>query len=94
MQGEVYHAFETLSVAGSAVGFTAATYGAATLARVHVATARVRYRMDGTNPTASVGEPLEIGSIIELDSADQVQRIRFISMDGGTASLSCHFGKK
>ena len=88
-----FHAYEDLSVAGTSVGFTAATYGAASIAQVLVQGAPVRFRLDGTAPTATVGDTLEIGDRLELETQDEVQKARFISRDGASATLRCHFGK-
>jgi hypothetical protein len=83
--------FEALSVAGTAVGFTAATYDDAHKASCRVEGAAVRFRMDDTNPTATVGTVLEVGDAFELESHDEIQRIKFISRDGGTATINAHF---
>jgi hypothetical protein len=88
-----FFAFETVSVGGSAIGFTVATYATANQARVFVESAAIRFRLDGTDPTASVGEPVEMGTVITLDSPDQIQKFKAISQFGGTASLSCHYGR-
>lgn len=91
MAGVSFFAYEDLSVSTTAVGFTAATRGTAGRATVLVEGAPVRFRITGT-PTASVGDTLEIGDRMELESADEVSRITFISRDGATATLRCHFG--
>ena len=53
--------FEALTVAGTAVGITAATRVNANGAHVQVETADVRMRSDGTAPTATVGTLLRAG---------------------------------
>ena len=92
--GVTYFAYEAVSVAGSSTALTAATYLAATHASIRVETAAVRFTLDGTTPTASVGDALEVGDRLDLDSPDQIQKARFISRDGGTASLRCSYGKQ
>jgi hypothetical protein len=46
---------EQLTVAGAAIGLTPPA--GAVEALIRVSTADVRYRGDGTNPTASIGQP-------------------------------------
>ena len=60
-------AFETITVSTTAIGFTAATMtAAAVMAIATVETNTVRYRADGTAPTASVGHSAVAGSIITV----------------------------
>lgn len=47
-----------------------------------VETAAIRYRTDGTGPTASIGMPLAVGDSIEIQSAEEATRIRFIAQAG------------
>lgn len=91
MAGASYFAYEDLSVTGTAVGFTSATRDTATTASVLVQGAPVRFRMSGT-PTATVGDTLEVGDRLVLESRSEVQKVLFISRDGGTATLRCSFG--
>ena len=90
--GPQFDAFEPLTVSTVAVGFTAATRGDRTHAHVVVETAAVRYRTDGTAPTASVGTVLEPGDVLELDSTHDLVNIQFIRRDGADATLNSHFG--
>ena len=88
-----FYAYEDLSVAGTAVGFTAATLAnAASYAMVLVENAAVRFTLHGTVPTASSGDMLNVGDRLILEGAAQVSEAKFISRDGGTATLRCHFG--
>lgn len=91
--GPEYDAYESLSVSTAAVGFTAATLDDRQAAFVTCETAAVRFRMDGTDPTASVGHEIEPGDTLTLDSNQQLRKIKFISRDGGTATLRCSFGR-
>ena len=83
--------FEQLTVAASSVSLTAATFGTANRAKIHCETAAVRFRVDATAPTASVGDFLEPGDILELTDADELNRARFIRRDGTSATLNCHY---
>ena len=91
MAREAYIAGEALAVAGAAVGFTAATFLAATVAFVQCQDAAIRYRLDGTNPTATVGLRLDPGDVLVLDFPDQISRIRFIRESGTSAVAFAQF---
>ena len=91
MAGASFFAYENLAVSTTAVGFTAATRGTANTASILVEGAPVRFRVSGT-PTASSGDTLEVGDRLELESRDEVQNVTFISRDGSSATLRCHFG--
>jgi hypothetical protein len=91
-RGIRYAASESLSVAGTAVGFTAATRGGANNAFVVVEGGSVRFWADGTTPTATVGAVLNHGDTLELDDGEQVTQFLAISKDGATVTLRCQFG--
>jgi len=88
-----YVAFESLTVAGTAVGLTAATYAENDVALITVDDAAVRFRLDGTAPTATVGHVLEPGDVLVLDSPDQLTKVRFIRRDGVSATLRVSYGR-
>ncbi len=83
-------AFEALAVAGTAVGFTEATVANATLAVGRVEGAQVRYRTDGTAPTASVGVIADPGDVITVSGYRDIKSIRFIRT-GASATLATEF---
>jgi len=83
-------AFEALAVAGTAVGFTAATFEGAYAATARVAGAQIRYRTDGTDPTASVGMIADAGDVIHIASSRDLQAIRFIRT-GSSATVNAEF---
>ena len=85
-------AFEALAVAGTSVGFTAATIAGARMATAKVESGQIRYRTDGTAPTASVGVLANIGDVITAWGSADVQAIRFIAT-GPSATLSSEFSK-
>src|SRR3990167_7230351 len=89
-------AFEALAVAGTAVGFTAATYGTsggqAICATAKGEGAQIRYRTDGTNPTATVGVPAEIGAVITVWGSRDIASIRFIAT-GAAATLNTEYAR-
>ena len=60
--------FETLAVSSTAVRLATATYDDDTdQVTITVADASIRYRVDGTAPTATVGHLATAGSVITLD---------------------------
>ena len=91
-------AFEALSVAGAATALTAATLAPADgtpaiCAFVQCQVAAVRWRADGTDPTAAIGTNLEVGDEIAIWGKSDIDSIRFISRDGGTATLAVHYAR-
>ena len=87
-------AYEDLTVGSTAVGFTAATYAGADYASIYVEGGPVRFRLDAGTPTASVGDTLEQGDRLTLDSEEEVKRFRAIRRDGVSATLRVNFGKQ
>lgn len=83
-------AFEALAVAGTAVGFTAATFEGAYSAIARVEGAQVRYRTDGIAPTATVGMIADPGDVIHVASSRDLQAIRFIRI-GASATVNAEF---
>lgn len=53
--------FESITVSSTAIGFTTATRVSATSALISVEDDNIRYRLDGTDPTASEGHLLYAG---------------------------------
>lgn len=84
--------YEQLTVSTSAVNIAAATLvGRATCTAV-LETAAIRYRTDGTNPTASVGLPLLVGSVLHFSSIEEARSARFIRSGGtdGVLNVECY----
>src|SRR3990172_1407416 len=69
-------AFETVSVSTSAIGLTATTYNPgqgsanAVLAMLSTETDTIRFRLDGTAPTSSVGHQIFSGSFFYICAGD------------------------
>ncbi len=80
--------FETLSVAGTSVGITAtlidSTECYAFLGPVEAGD--IRYRVDGGDPTATVGHLLPVGATKVLEEQDSLLNFRAIRVSG-TASV-------
>ena len=83
---------EALSVTGTAIGVTTATAFpgvglGAKKAVGDVQVAAVRFRLDGTAPTATVGHIAEVGDAINLDEPNEVVNFSAIRKDGVTATI-------
>ena len=92
-------AFEALSVAGTAVGFTTGTMNPGTdkpaiAAFCTVEGAGIRMRADGTDPTASVGETYAVGDKFVVWGARDLKSVRFIRKGGVSATLNTHFARQ
>lgn len=70
--------YEQLTVSSTAVPITAATTTGMAGCLVRVQDAQVRFRFDGTVPTASVGTPLEVGDVFTFTNIAQARAARFI----------------
>ena len=91
-RGTAYKAFESITVANSAVGLTAATIVGAEEALITCATAQLRFTLDGTTVTSSVGHLLEVGDALKIDSSETLGVVRFIRTGGVSGVLSCSYG--
>lgn len=89
--------YEAITVADTSVGFTAATItpgGTARPAhRAHVTaeTAQMRYRYDGTAPTATEGHLLEVGDVLTIEGINNVSNARFIRTGATSGTIRCTF---
>lgn len=61
-------------------------------AMITVETNPVRYTVDGTIPTASLGHLLSPGDILELTSVQEVKNFRVIRQSAADATLMASFG--
>lgn len=91
-------AFEALAVAGTAVGFTAATMAPgdgkpASAAFCTVETGAIRMRADGTDPTPTVGTPFDVGDTFVVWGARDLASVRFIRQ-GVSATLTTSFARQ
>lgn len=94
----VVFAFETLSPAASAVGFTSATYhvdGASvgTTAIVSVNSGSIRVRVDGGTATTTVGHQYVVGDVFLVTGVENMTDFSCISDDGGTAELAVSYSR-
>jgi hypothetical protein len=82
-----------LTVSSTAVGLGAIIAGRNS-AFITVEGAAVRYRPDNIAPTSTVGHPLEAGAILELESVEELQYIKFIRRDGVDSTLTVSVGSR
>jgi len=90
-----YATGEVVTVSGTAVALTAATYLHAVYAYIEVQANTIRWRADGTTPTSTVGFKAIDGTGIELTSYQEIVNFRAISDGGasGDATLQVHYRK-
>ena len=81
--------YESVTVSSTAIGISA-TGLKPNAASVQVEGAAVRFRADGTDPTAAVGVTAEPGDSIVLTDRDQVLKFKAIRRDGVDATLRVH----
>jgi hypothetical protein len=92
-----YVGYEQVTVANSSIGLTAATINQgnghmqANKAVCRLETAQIRYRLDGTAPTTTVGTPLEIGDVLTITGNDLLNNFRAIRTGGTSGVLNCHY---
>lgn len=84
--------YQQLSVASTSVGLTGAT--GMTFCRGMLETTPIRIAMNGSAPTATVGQPVNVGDEVLLNTANDITNFRAISTTGqaGLLSLSCGGG--
>ena len=90
-ESTVGFAYESITVAGTAIGFTAGTFKPAsqppaTRAFLTLETAQVRYRYDGTDPTATEGHILDTTQTLAIEGAQSLLLFRAIRT-GGTSGV-------
>lgn len=93
-------AFESVSVAASAIGLTASVFepadrtdiGAAQYAFITIETNSIRWQSDGTNPTDTVGHLATTSTTIEMHGIQTIRNFRAIQQVGG-ATLRVSYGR-
>ena len=89
--------YETLTVNGTAAGFTAATITTSNYnvrkAFCTLETAQIRYRTDGTSPTGAIGHLLDISGTFTLDGRDDIINFSAISVTATSGKLNCTYWK-
>jgi len=84
--------YESVTVAGTAIGLTTATVSMATWGMCRAETAEMRYTKSGTvTPTDAIGVLLEPLEWVMLDNPDQLRNFRAIRTTGASGYLKCHY---
>lgn len=78
---------QTLAVSTSAVSLTKAGTNVER-AEIHVDDAAIRWRADGTAPTASVGHPQSIDELFALDTITDIDEFQAIRSGGSDSELN------
>lgn len=91
-----YLAFEQVTVANTSIGFTGSKITPtglpmATSASCRLETAEIRYTIDGTVPTTTVGTLLEIGDVLTLNGHDVLAQFRAIRTGSTSGVLDCTY---
>lgn len=79
---------QVTSITSTAKGLTVPANTGANYAVIRVAGANLRWRDDGTAPTATVGVPLNIGEVLNYDG--NLAAVQFIAQ-AGTGSLDVSY---
>lgn len=89
--------YESVTVAATAIGFTASKIASgsnsADAVKVTVETAQIRYRYDGTNPTAAEGHPAEPGDAFWV-CGTAVSAFKAIRTGGTSGVLKATFHRR
>ena len=93
-QGNVV-TFESITFADTAVGFTATTIRPSgepvmTSCRGKLETGSIRFRFDGTAPTASVGALVDIGDEVEVKGLAYLSRFQGIRTTATSGTIQFH----
>jgi hypothetical protein len=81
-------ATETITVSSSATAFTSGVSNQAHQAVLFFAGDLVRYRIDGTVPTATAGALGQEGDILVLDQTEQITNFKVISDSAATSGAT------
>lgn len=96
-------ASEQITVANTAIGFTAATINPtctecagnarATLASCYLGTAQIRILTSGTTPTSTLGIVVDIGQKFEVYGYDDILAFRAIRTGSTSGVLDCQYSR-
>ena len=85
------HDFESITVAGTAIGFTAAKAARANRVLVTVETGEIRFRYDGTDPTATEGHRSKSGDVWEILGTQNIKNFKAIRSNTTSSALKVTF---
>ena len=88
-----FNAHESITVADSSIGLTASTYGQSRAAFLTLETAQIRWTVDGTTPTTTVGHVANPNDTLTLKSSNQIARFRAIRTGGTSGTLKVSYAR-
>lgn len=93
LSGSIASEYESLTIDNTAGGIalTAAKYGVCTKAFITVETAQIRWTVDGTPPTTTVGHLANTYDIIDLTSAEDIAAFRAIRVGSVSGTVHCTY---
>lgn len=93
LSGSKAQEYESLTIANTAggVALTAAKYGTCTKAFITVESAQIRWTIDGTAPTTTVGHLANAYDIIDLTSAEDIAAFRAIRVGTTSGTIHCTY---
>lgn len=100
-QEYLWAARERITVAATAIGFTTTTYKptsgdrkgiCASIAKCVPEGADIRYRIDGTDPTSSIGRRIYEDSVFYIIGSENIKRFKAIRTTSTSATLDVEYG--
>ena len=90
-----YTGHESITVDNTAggVALTAATIVGSNIALLTIEDAPMRYTVNGTAPTTTVGHLVQPGDVIKLGSEDEMRKFRAIRTGGVSAVIKASYGQ-
>ena len=90
--GPVYDEYESITVGATAEALDSAVYGNRQFAFITVEGQAIRFRVDGTAPTATEGHEVIPGGQVRLKNAQEVAAFRAIRRDSIDATIRVSYG--
>ena len=84
---------QALTVDSTAGGVTLTIPSRAVGANCRLETAQIRFTLDGTAPTTTVGTLLEIGEILDLHGQDELNGFKAIRTGGTSGTLQVEYSR-
>lgn len=84
---------EALTVSSTVIGLTHRMVGY-DFAKVRIENAPVRFTLDDSNPSTTVGWPLDVGDSLTLSGKEEVKDVRFLRSSGVDSTLTVFYGNR
>jgi hypothetical protein len=89
----ITQAFEALTVGAAPVALTAATYGSRRYAVITVDNGDIRFTVDGTPPSTTIGHTLSVADVLYLYSNEDLAKFRAVRMTTTDGLIQCSYGE-